>query len=156
MRRGKSCCSQARPRCTQNWRTAQCRQLERRHRRIRHAGRWLYGQGCSGVSSANTTRITSECLEDQGSVENVFSLGGVTLMFSYTLLLPAFLKLRLTDTASDQPFGARRTDYPLVLRHRSPDPADPWSHHFQLRAASKHRHRSCPQFQRRHPCRTDH
>lgn len=43
-----------------------------------------------------------------GSVENlfwdVFSLGAVTLLASYILLFPAFLKLRLRDKTSDRPF----------------------------------------------------
>lgn len=69
-----------------------------------------YGFMASGGEACmtDTHHVLADCLEDQGSVEDlfwdVFSLGAVTLLASYVLLFPAFLKLRLNDTTTPRPF----------------------------------------------------
>ncbi len=70
---------------------------------------FMASAGSGGEPCLNDTHhIMADCLEDQGSVEDlfwdVFSLGAVTLLISYILLFPAFLKLRLTDTESERPY----------------------------------------------------
>jgi len=60
------------------------------------------------VCMTDTHHVMADCLEDQGSIEDlfwdVFSLGAVTLLASYILLFPAFLKLRLSDGQTERPY----------------------------------------------------
>ncbi|MEM8564454.1 MAG: APC family permease [Pseudomonadota bacterium] len=67
----------------------------------------VYGLMASATGE-NCDSMAADCLHAQGSVEDlfwdVFSLGAVTLLASYVLLFPAFLKLRLQDASAERPY----------------------------------------------------